>query len=54
MEGKVGVASGWIAIKRMKAQEILIYTYKIKNINIYIYTYTYILYIYIIYMNIYL
>ena len=56
MEGKVGVTSGRIAIKRMKAQEILIYTYKIKNINIYIYiyTYTYILYIYVIYMNIYL
>ena len=51
MEGKVGVVSGGIAIKRMKTREILVYTYKI------IYIYTYILYIYIYiykYINIYL
>ena len=28
-EGKVGVAGGQTAIKRMKAREILVYTYKI-------------------------
>ena len=50
MEGKVGVVSGRIAIKRMKTRGILVYTYKIKNIHIYIYIY--ILYIYYIYMNI--
>ena len=37
--------SGRIAIKRMKAREILVYTYKIKNIHIYIYVY--IIYIYV-------
>ena len=50
MDGKVGVVSGRIAIKRMKTREILVYTYKIK----YIYIYTYILYIYIIYIYIYI
>ena len=50
MEGKVGVVSGRIAIKRMKTRGILVYTYKIKNIHIYIYIY--IIYIYYIYMNI--
>ena len=54
MEGKVGVVSGRIAIKRMKTRGILVYTYKIKNIHIYIYIYyIYILYIYE-YINIYL
>ena len=48
MEGKVGVVSGRIAIKRMKTRGILVYTYKIKNIHIYIYIY--IIYIYYIYM----
>ena len=37
MEGKVAVVSGRTAIKRMKAREILVYTYKIKYIHIYIY-----------------
>ena len=50
MDGKVGVVSGRIAIKRMKTRGILVYTYKIKNIHIYIYIY--IIYIYYIYMNI--
>ena len=50
MDGKVGVVSGRIAIKRMKTRGILVYTYKIKNIHIYIYIY--ILYIYYTYMNI--
>ena len=50
MDGKVGVVSGRIAIKRMKTREILVYTYKI----IYIYIYTYILYIYILYIYIYI
>ena len=47
MEGKVAVVNGQTAIKRMKAREILVYTYKIKNIHIYIYIY---IYIYIIYV----
>ena len=42
MDGKVGVVSGRIAIKRMKTRGILVYTYKIKNIHIYIYIYIYI------------
>ena len=37
MEGKVGVVSGRIAIKRMKTREILVYTYKTKKIHIHIY-----------------
>ena len=37
MEGKVGVVIGRIAIKRMKAREILVYKYKIKFFHIYIY-----------------
>ena len=37
MEGKIGVVSGGIAIKRMKTREILVYTYKIIYIYIYIY-----------------
>ena len=39
VEGKIAVVSGQTAIKRMKAREILVYTYKIKNIHIYIYIY---------------
>ena len=56
MDGKVGVVSGRIAIKRMKTRGILVYTYKIKNIHIYIYIYIYYIYILYIYeyINIYL
>ena len=52
MEGKVGVVSGRIAIKRMKTREILVYTYKIKYI--YIYIHIYYIYIYYIYIYIYI
>ena len=35
MEEKVAVMSGRTAIKRMKAREMLVYTYKTKYIHIY-------------------
>ena len=44
MEEKVAVMSGRTAIKRMKAREMLVYTYKTKYIHIYIYIYIYLYY----------